>query len=113
MKARQWKGDLVFLHEVAEGAAPGSFGLDVARLAGVPADVLARAAEILARLESGNAGQNARAALSDLPLFAAAPAPAPPADALRARLAEVHPDALTPRAALDLLYDLKRLAAED
>jgi DNA mismatch repair protein MutS len=112
MKARQWKGDLVFLHEVAEGAAPGSFGLDVARLAGVPADVLARAAEILARLEAGNAGQNARAALSDLPLFAAAPAPPPPADGLRARLAEVHPDALTPRAALDLLYELKRLADE-
>jgi DNA mismatch repair protein MutS len=110
LTARQWKGDLVFLHEVADGAAPGSFGLDVARLAGVPADVLARAAEILARLESGDAGRSAREALSDLPLFAAAPLPPPPADMLRARLAGIHPDSLTPRAALDLLYELKSLA---
>ncbi len=112
MKARQWKGDLLFLHEVAEGAAPGSFGLDVARLAGVPSDVLARAAEILARLEQGDAGKGARDALGDLPLFAAAPPARPPADALRARLAEVHPDSLTPRAALDLVYELKRLGSE-
>ena len=116
MKARQWQGDLVFLHEVAEGAAPGSFGLDVARLAGVPADVVARAGEILQRLEQGDAGGKARAALEDLPLFAAvtptASAPSPAADALRARLAELHPDSLTPRAALDLLYELKALAGE-
>lgn len=112
MKARQWKGDLVFLHEVGEGAAPGSFGLDVARLAGVPADVLARAGEILARLETGEAGRGAKEALSDLPLFASAPVAPPAADPLRARLAEVHPDSLTPRAALDLLYELKRLAED-
>jgi DNA mismatch repair protein MutS len=112
MKARQWKGDLVFLHEVGEGAAPGSFGLDVARLAGVPADVLHRAGEILGRLEAGDAGRGAKEALSDLPLFASRPVVAPAADALRARLAEVHPDSLTPRAALDLLYELKRLAED-
>jgi DNA mismatch repair protein MutS len=112
LTARQWKGDLVFLHEIAEGAAPGSFGLDVARLAGVPADVLARAAEILARLEQGDAGRGAREALADLPLFAAPPAAPPPADRLRARLADIHPDSLTPRAALDLLYELKSLAGE-
>lgn len=112
MKARQWRGDLVFLHEVAEGAAPGSFGLDVARLAGVPPDVLARAAEILARLEQGDAGKGARDALGELPLFAAVSFAPPPADALRARLAEVHPDSLTPRAALDLVYELKHLGGE-
>lgn len=112
LSARQWKGELVFLHEVAEGAAPGSFGLDVARLAGVPADVLARAAEILARLEQGDAGQGARQALTDLPLFAAAPPPPKAADALRARLSELHPDSLTPRAALDLVYELKAMAEE-
>ncbi len=112
MKARQWKGDLIFLHEVGDGAAPGSFGLDVARLAGVPADVVRRAGEILARLEQGDAGRGAKEALSDLPLFASAPAPAPAADALRARLAEILPDSLSPRAALDLLYELKRLAGE-
>ena len=81
----------------------------VARLAGVPADVLARAGEILARLEAGEAGRGAKEALSDLPLFAAVPPP-PAADALRARLADIHPDSLTPRAALDLLYELKGLA---
>ncbi|PZU51305.1 MAG: DNA mismatch repair protein MutS [Sphingomonas sp.] len=110
MKARQWQGDLVFLHEVGEGAAPGSFGLDVARLAGVPADVLARAGEILGKLEKGEAGRGAKEALSDLPLFAAAPVAPPPADGLRARLADIQPDSLTPRAALDLLYELKSLA---
>ncbi len=113
MKARQWKGDLLFLHEVAEGTAPGSFGLDVARLAGVPADVLARAAEILARLERGDAGKGAREALSDLPLFAAAAPALAPTDALRARLAEVQPDSLSPRAALELIYELKGLAGQE
>ncbi len=112
MKARQWKGDLLFLHEVGEGAAPGSFGLDVARLAGVPADVLARAGEILARLETGDAGKGARDALSELPLFAAVPVAPPAADRLRARLSEILPDSLTPRAALDLLYELKAIAED-
>lgn len=110
MKARQWEGQLLFLHEVAEGAAPGSFGLDVARLAGVPTDVLARAAEILGRLEKGDAGRGARQALSELPLFASVPEPPPPSDRLRALIAEIQPDTLTPRAALDLIYEIKVLA---
>ncbi len=109
---RPWRGELLFLHEVVAGAAPGSFGLDVARLAGVPAEVLARAGEILARLEQGEAGRNAREALSELPLFAAAPPPPAAEDALRARLGEIHPDGLSPRAALDLLYELKALAED-
>ncbi len=113
MKARQWQGSLVLLHEVGEGAAPGSFGLDVARLAGVGDPVLNRAAGILHRLESGDAGGRARAALADLPLFAAATAPpAPAADPLRQRLAATHPDLLSPREALDLVYELKALAAD-
>jgi DNA mismatch repair protein MutS len=66
---------------------------------------------ILDRLEQGDAGRGAREALSDLPLFAAPPEPTP-ADALRERLAGVEPDTLTPRAALDLLYELKALAQE-
>lgn len=113
LSARQWQGELVFLHEVAPGSAPGSFGIDVARLAGVPAEVLQRAGEILARLEHGALGAQARAALADLPLFAAAqPPPAARTDALRARLEAVQPDQLTPRAALDLVYELKQLLAE-
>ena len=69
----------------------------------------AQLGEILARLEKGDAGRGAKEALSDLPLFASAPDAAPAADALRARLADVHPDSLTPRAALELLYRLKAL----
>ncbi|MGL6042388.1 MAG: MutS-related protein, partial [Sandaracinobacteroides sp.] len=110
LKVRQWKGDLVFLHEIAEGAAPGSFGLDVARLAGVPGDVVSRAGEILGRLEAGDAGRGAKEALLDLPLFAAFPVAPPPADLLRARLAQILPDSLSPREALELLYELKSLA---
>ncbi len=113
MAVREWQGRIVFLHEVVPGAAAGSFGLEVARLAGVPPPVLARAAEILARLEAGDAGAPTRAALSDLPLFAAAApprAPEPKPDRLRERLAGIHPDSLTPRAALDLLYELRELA---
>ncbi len=114
LSARQWNGELVFLHEVQDGSAPGSFGIDVARLAGVPADVLARADDILARLEHGALGAKTRAALSDLPLFAAADrASRPdPADPLRQRLDEIQPDSLSPRAALDLLYELKDLAED-
>ena len=111
MRVREWQDTLVFLHEVAVGAAPGSFGLQVARLAGVPADVLARAGEILAKLETGDLSRSANAALSDLPLFAIAPKPVP-ADRLRTRLAELHPDTLSPRAALDLLYELKELGKD-
>jgi len=115
MKVREWRGQLILLHEVTEGAAPGSFGLEVARLAGVPADVLARAREILQRLEAGDAGRGARDALADLPLFGAVasePESAQP-DPLRARLAEVHADSLSPRAALDLVYELLELARKD
>ena len=110
VRVREWNGDLVFLHEVVPGAADRSYGLAVARLAGLPAGVIARAKAVLAKLEAGKARTGGLAAdLSDLPLFAAAPEP-PPADALREALAAVDVDALTPRDALALLYDLKRLA---
>jgi DNA mismatch repair protein MutS len=114
LKVKEWNGALVFLHEIAAGAAPGSFGLEVARLAGVSDDVLARARTILARLEAGEAGAGAVAALDGLPLFSAAPAAAPASapvpDQLRARIAAIEPDTLTPRDALDLVYELVREA---
>ena len=114
LRVKEWNGALLFLHEVGAGAAPGSFGLEVARLAGVPDAVLARARAILARLEAGEAGAGAVAALEDLPLFAAPPAASPPGPAdtgaLRARLAAIEPDSLTPRDALDLVYELVREA---
>ena len=117
MRIKEWRGSVVFLHEVAPGAADRSYGIHVARLAGLPEAVLARAEEVLALLEQGDQAAAAARLANDLPLFQsrppAAPAPAEPApDPLRARLAAVNPDDLTPRAALELLYEL-RAALED
>ena len=112
VRAREWKGELVLLHEVTQGPAESSFGLAVARLAGVPAPVVARAKAVLARLEKGRAETGGIAAgLGDLPLFAAHTTPEPvPADALRETLRATDVDALSPREALALLYELKREA---
>ncbi len=113
VRAREWKGDLVLLHELADGPADRSYGLAVARLAGVPKDVVARAKAVLDRLEKGRAETGGLAAgLGDLPLFAAAASARTKIaqDDLRDRLRELDIDALSPREALDLLYDLKREA---
>ena len=114
VRAKEWKGELVLLHELAKGAADRSYGLAVARLAGLPPLVLKRAKTILDRLEKGRAETGGLAAgLGDLPLFAAsAQAAEAERDALRERLEKVDVDALAPRDALDLLYDLKRLSAD-
>ena len=113
VRAREWKGDLVLLHEVAEGPADRSYGLAVARLAGLPPPVLKRAKDVLARLEAGKAKTGGIAAgLDDLPLFAAAAAiEEEKADPLRAAIDAIDVDALSPRDALDALYRLKQLAA--
>ncbi|MBU3028816.1 DNA mismatch repair protein MutS [Paracoccus marinaquae] len=115
---REWEGEVIFLHEVRKGAADRSYGVQVARLAGLPASVVDRAREVLHALESGEREGAARPAalIDDLPLFRAAPA-APvavkPKDSpLDARMKDVHPDSLTPRAALDLIYELKSLTGE-
>jgi len=111
VRAREWKGDLVLLHELAPGPADRSYGIAVAKLAGVPRDVLARAKAVLAKLEAGrDATGGIAAGLDDLPLFAAAAASEPSPDPLAAALAAIDPDALTPREAMDALYALKRLA---
>ncbi len=114
VRAREWKGDLVLLHEVAEGPADRSYGLAVARLAGLPAPVIARAKEVLKKLEAGRAATGGLAAgLDDLPLFAAmAAVEEAPADALRDALAGIDADALTPREAMEAIYRLKGLASE-
>ena len=108
MRAREWNGELVFLHEAAPGAADRSYGVQVARLAGVPAGVVARARAVLGRLESGP-GSPAR--LDDLPLFAAVREPPPPAapSPVLSELADLDPDSLSPREALEALYRLKSL----
>ncbi|MET0372599.1 MAG: DNA mismatch repair protein MutS [Sphingobium sp.] len=113
VRAREWKGDLVLLHELADGPADRSYGIAVARLAGLPPMVLKRAKDVLARLEAGKAKTGGIAAgLDDLPLFAAAAAQEEArADPLRDAIDALDADALTPREALDFLYRLKQLAA--
>jgi DNA mismatch repair protein MutS len=115
VRAREWKGDLVLLHELAEGPADRSYGLAVARLAGLPAAVLARAKDVLARLEEGKAKTGGIAAgLDDLPLFAAmAEIKEEKKDAVRDALHAIDADALSPREALDAIYRLKQLAVDD
>ena len=114
VRAREWKGELVLLHELADGPADRSYGLAVARLAGLPPATVARAKAVLARLEAGRAKTGGLAAgLDDLPLFAAAQAAEEQqCDAIRAEVERLDIDALTPREALDTLYRLKALARE-
>lgn len=109
---KEWEGEVIFLHEVRPGAADRSYGVQVARLAGLPAPVIARARAVLEALERGEreAGAARRALIDDLPLFRAAPpAPAPAPSAVEARLRAVHPDELTPFEALRLVYDLRAM----
>ncbi|HLI10118.1 MAG TPA: DNA mismatch repair protein MutS [Alphaproteobacteria bacterium] len=116
MRVKEWQGDVVFLHEVAPGAADRSYGIHVARLAGLPAAVVARAEEILATLEKGEEASAITRLAEDLPLFsAAARSPAAPpvrSSELEERLAALHPDELSPKEALDILYELKRLRSD-
>ena len=113
---KEWDGDVVFLHEVREGSADRSYGVQVAKLAGLPDDVIARARIILDRLEQGSR-ENARTPttiIDDLPLFAAAPSKQEAPDVaspVLELLDEIQPDELSPREALDLMYQLK--AARD
>jgi len=113
VRAREWKGDLVLLHEVAEGAADRSYGIAVAKLAGLPPGVVVRAKAVLAKLEAGrDATGGIAAGLDDLPLFAATGEVEPAPDAMSEALAAIEPDSLTPREALEALYRLKTLWAE-
>jgi DNA mismatch repair protein MutS len=106
----------VFLHVVVPGTAERSYGIHVARLAGLPAPVIRRAESVLHLIESGADGGAIKRPLNELPLFSAvsampaqaAPGPSP-LEPLAEMLAETDPDALTPRDALDLLYRLRQL----
>ena len=112
VRAKEWKGDLVLLHELADGPADRSYGLAVARLAGVPSKVVARASAVLEKLEKGRAETGGLAAgLGDLPLFATTANAAPPKPhPLHEILQDLDIDALSPREALDWLYQLKQRA---
>lgn len=110
---KEFEGDVIFLHEVRKGAADRSYGVQVAKLAGLPDAVVSRARVVLDALEKGEregAGKQ-KAIIDDLPLFSmAAPPPAPPpqkSSALEDRMQAIHPDELTPREALQLIYELK------
>lgn len=115
VRVKEWQGEVVFLHEVVAGAADRSYGIQVAKLAGLPASVIERAKVVLAKLE-----QEDRAApkgFEDLPLFAVPSRPAqemqhPAGDLLAAALAALNPDDLSPREAMDALYRLKEQAAK-
>jgi DNA mismatch repair protein MutS len=113
VRAREWKGDLVLLHEVADGAADRSYGIAVAKLAGLPPTVVSRARSVLAKLEAGrDATGGIAAGLDDLPLFAASAEVEQKPDALAAAISKIDPDSLSPREALETLYRLKRLESE-
>jgi DNA mismatch repair protein MutS len=110
MRVAEWKGEVVFLHEVVAGAADRSYGIQVAKLAGLPVRVIERARLILSGLEAGERRQPAGGLIDDLPLFAPSNAPPPP-DPIGEALDRLDPDALTPREALELAYRLKQLRA--
>ena len=119
VRVQEWKGEVVFLHEVASGSADRSYGIHVAKLAGLPQAVLDRAQEVLQRLEAGEARSAPAELADDLPLFRAAAQLArpsrqepPPLSPAIQELQAVEPDRLTPRDALDLLYRLKDLAED-
>jgi DNA mismatch repair protein MutS len=118
VRVKEWQGDVVFLHEVLPGSADRSYGIQVAKLAGLPPAVIARAKSVLAKLEAQDRGQTARALVDDLPLFAvpsrASAENAPPSEAeqLMEAIKALHPDEMSPREALEALYKLKMLAAK-
>lgn len=116
MRVKEWQGDVVFLHEVAAGAADRSYGIHVARLAGLPPAVVHRAEEVLGALEKGEESNAVARLADDLPLFAALAKPKPRAvepvvepSRTEDRLKRLNPDELTPRQALEMLYELKGL----
>ena len=112
VRVKEWQGEVVFLHEVVPGAADRSYGIQVAKLAGLPPSVIERAKVVLAMLEAED--RATPRGFEDLPLFAAPAKPAAPdprqsaLDALLAALQAINPDEMSPREALEALYALKQ-----
>jgi DNA mismatch repair protein MutS len=116
IKVREFQGEVIFLHEVVPGVADRSYGIQVAKLAGLPEPVLERASEVLDLLERNEESKTRKELIDDLPLFAASRPAARlsrmgPSGAEQ-RLKDIRPDELSPREALELLYELKRLAGQ-
>jgi DNA mismatch repair protein MutS len=117
VSVKEWEGDVIFLHEVKKGTADRSYGVQVAKLAGLPSVVIERAKVVLEALEKGEreGGSGRKAIIDELPLFASAPAPiALPVEPSRVEqmVEEILPDELTPKQALALIYDLKGLLSD-
>ena len=118
MKVREHDGEVIFLHEVAPGAADRSYGIQVARLAGLPDQVLDRAAEVLALLEQNDRQAGLETLAAELPLFAATRPQSksgrrPQSSRSDEALQNINPDELTPREALEALYRLKAEAQDN
>ena len=126
MKVREWQGKIIFLHQVVDGAADRSYGVHVARLAGLPAKVISRAQALLSEMEAGGHGViDAGKLAADLPLFdhdfsadtsaegAGAASAGTEADRLRAHLDAINPDLMSPREALECLYELRALLVDE
>jgi len=115
IEVKEWQDEIVFLHKVRAGAADRSYGIQVAKLAGLPPAVTARAREVLDMIERDHR-HPARDLADELPLFSTgqpADAAVPAADpALERALEEINPDDMTPRQALEALYRLKSLLRE-
>ena len=114
MKVKEWNGDVVFLHEVGNGAADRSYGVQVAKLAGLPAAVLSRAKDVLHQLEKGEVAGKATKLIDDLPLFSVALAREAENNCHNSKIEDalkaINPDELSPREALEELYRLKQLS---
>lgn len=119
MQVKEWKGEIVFMHSVAAGSADRSYGIHVAKLAGLPPAVITRAKDVLARLQKSEQSGTFAKLADDLPLFSAmaekaqqeyetAQIATQPSE-LEEKLAAINPDDLTPREALEALYELKTL----
>ena len=113
MRVKEWDGEVIFLHEVGPGAADRSYGIQVARLAGLPSSVVARARDVLAKLEDADRKNPASQLIDDLPLFQVAVRREEAkrdrgSSKIEERLKALNPDDMTPREALDALYALRK-----
>ncbi|MGV2978184.1 DNA mismatch repair protein MutS [Roseibium alexandrii] len=119
VSVKEWNGEVIFLHEIVPGAADRSYGIQVAKLAGLPATVVERSKQVLSQLEEQDRNAPSQNLIDELPLFATlAPPPSAPissqeADPIHEALGEFNPDDMTPREALEALYKLKGMQVKE
>ena len=116
MRVKEWEGDVIFLHEISAGAADRSYGIHVAKLAGLPETVIRRAEQVLVALEQGEQSSRVTKLKNDLPLFAAMAEPPQARENRRSEVescvASINPDEMSPRDALEFLYKLKKITVD-